>query len=46
MSNARTAPITIITTMMAMIPYITVALEANPVAGAALGGSVTAAELA
>ena len=44
--TARTAPIMIITMIMATIPYMTVVFEARPVAGVAEGGAVAAGALA
>ena len=43
---ASTAPIMIITMIIATIPYITVVFEAKPVSGVAVGTGVAADELA
>jgi hypothetical protein len=45
-SNASTAPIMIMTIMIATIPYSTVAFDAKPVVGVAVGAVVADAELA
>jgi hypothetical protein len=45
-NSARTAPIMMMTIMIAMIPYSSVVLFTRPVAGVAAGVAVAAGELA